>query len=235
MSKQNRQVTKPKASGNKAQLHVYRGIRDIILNDARSTTVSAFTTTSGGNASVNGALVPMPLTVPQSIGGGTAGTMDTVVYPRCSWLTNTAKNFQSYRVTRAVLIFVGNAGSTSSGTVNLMASRDYADVTTAVQTAYVVGKDSKSFDLASSSTKELKLAMPVDTSWKKITTELAVLGNNGFGGTQYSVVPINTVNDLIATAFNIQVVGGPASTNIGNAFIEYDVEFRDPVAIALNY
>lgn len=227
--------TKGSSSKKKPQSHVYRGIRDIILNDARGTTVSTLNTTSGGNASINGAFVPMALTVPQSVSGGTSGTYDTVVYPRCNWLTSTAKNFQSYRLTRAVLIFVGNAGSTNSGTVNMMASRDFADVTTGIQTAYVVGRDAKSFDLASSSTKELRLPMPVDTSWKKVTSELAILGNNGYSGTQYSVVPCNTVNDLIATSFGILVVGGPASTNIGNAFIEYDIEFRDPVAIAVNY
>lgn len=225
--------SKSKSSGH-SQQHAYRGVRDIILNDSRGTTVSTLTTTASGSATINGAVLPSFLTVPQSVAGGTAGTKDTVLLARLNWFSSTAKNFQSFRITRATLIFVSNVGSTSSGTVNMFASRDYMDIVSPLQTAYVAGKDTKSFDLASASFKEQRMQVPVDPAWKKVTSVLSVLGNDGFNGTQYSIVPVNSINDLIAFGFSIQVVGAPASTNVGNAFIEYDVEFRDPVVLALN-
>jgi hypothetical protein len=219
---------------SKAQSHVYRGVRDIMLNDARAAAVTPLMTSASGVVSTIGAIVPMALTVPQSISGGVSGSYDTVLYGRNAWLSNTARNFQSYRITRATLIFVGSVGSNATGTLNMFASRDYADAAAGIQTAYVVGRDSKSFDLASSAGKELKLPMPVDTSWKKITGELAVLGNVGFAGSAYSVVQLNTINDLVATSFAVQVVGGPASTNVGALYLDYDVEFRDPINITMN-
>lgn len=221
-------------SGSKAQSHAYRGIRDIILNDTRGNVVSSITTNASGAGNISGMMMPLLLTSPQTGSGGTPATNDVVAYARCNWFASTAKNFQSYRITRAVLIWVGNVGSTSPGTINMFGSRDVMDATTGLQTAYIVGQDSKSFDLASSANKEQRLQMPVDPSWKKITSTLNRLGNDGFNGTQYSVVPVNSVNDLIAFSWYIQVVGGPASTNVGNAFIEYDVEFKGPISPVLN-
>jgi hypothetical protein len=109
------------------------------------------------------------------------------------------------------------------------------DTGVALATAYVQGKNAKVIDLATLSRSESSLQLPVDSSWKKVTNLTTVPGNNvPFIGNAQTLISVNSVNDLCFSSFSYQVIGGPASTVIGNFFLDYDVEFRDPESQSVN-
>lgn len=213
------------------QQHVFRNVRDIVCDDATqnppiSTQVA---TDANGNWTSQIAFAPLGVSYSTFTTNGTVVSVGTgLLSPRLPWLYNTSRNFERYRVTRAVLIFVGNVGSTSVGRLIMDSTTDYADAGTGVTIGTSAG--GKVFDLASSASKELRFNMDVDTTWKKVSSYTALKP----GGAN-TLLQINSANDLLFSVGVLGVIGGPASVpQAGNFCIEYDVEFRDPITWTAN-
>lgn len=214
----------------KRQSHVFRGVRDMLTNDGSDSSSLSYTISTDANGAATAAFGLAPLGIKSVIATATGSTVSwtsTVTSPpRLPWLWNQARNFERYRVTRAVLCFIGNVGSTTTGRILLDSSTDYADLTTPQTLG--LGAGGRMFDLASSASKELRFQMDVDTSWKKVSASTVLTS------TSNSIIPVNSVNDLIFSAGFVTIVGGPGTQLVGNLVLEYDVEFRDPIAYGAN-
>lgn len=230
----NSKNSKNKGGAKRPTIQNHFVMREPILTDVATSAVYSATTGSSGVASGQMVLTPLGL-ASASIVSGTPGDNAPVDNPHLRWLNTQALNFGSYRVLRAKLIFVAGIGSTTSGTIAMAGYKDASDSNVGLATAYTVGPYAKMFDLASGSTqRELSINLPVDTSWKKIGRALMVLGNSiPYVGANSVIVPVNTVNDLSFTTFGWQIVGAPANTPIGAFFLDYEVEFREPQAQAV--
>lgn len=239
----NKMVTKSRKSNTMKQ-HVFRGIREVVCIDAAASAALNMTLAPGATSSV--AFVtfsPLGLSTPALTVSGSnviVASPQPIVAPSMRWLFNTAQNFGKYRVTRATVSFVGNVGTTTSGQLVVTAFKDVFDANITTQVAYATGSNARVFDLAASGSKELKIPIPVDSSWKKVSKVLAVNGNTTpFLGFTNQLVNVNTANDLAFGAMTAQVVGAPANsgtsnTIIGTFFIDYDVEFGEPESSSLN-
>jgi len=213
--------------------HAFRNIREPILSNYGLSTVMSLTPVSG-SVTVFGSLNPVGLQSVYYNSSNSTYQQQGMEDPHLRWLASQAINFGSYRVTRAKLVFIGNAGSTSTGTLNLFGSKDPLDAGTGINTAYMQGNGCRSFDLAASSVKELSLNLPVDPTWKKVSKFLTVAGNNApFTGPVTGFVNVNSVGDLCFSSFAAQIVSGP-NQNCGSLFLDYDVEFKDPMALSMN-
>lgn len=210
-----------------------------VTNSVTTLQVAANSTT----ATVTKALSPIGVTAPALNANASnvivsTGTQAYVINPGLKWLANTAINFGAYRITRATLVFVGSVGTTYTGQLIVAGFRDVMDANVVPQVAYAVGKGAKVFDIASSGSKELKLALPVDSAWKKVSAVLSTAASViPFNGNTNQLVNVNTVNDLCFAAFSAQVVGAPllsAANTVGTFFLDYDVEFKDPESLVVN-
>lgn len=212
------------------------------MYDATSNNVLSVSVASG-STSVTGSVLFNPLGLqacPITVSGSSVviGAPLTVNSPPLKWMYTTSANFGKYRVTRASLVFVGNQGSTMTGTMVVAAFKDVLDAGIVPQNAYAVGPNCKTFDIASSSTKEIRIPVPIDTSWKKVTKAL----NSGLASPFQNIatnvlISENSVNDICFGAFSFNAFGTPNLSqgySLGTFFLDYDVEFGDPESIALN-
>jgi len=214
-------------------VHKFTGIRETILANVTGNVV--FPVISNASGTTNGC-------VPLNTGGltsvaisGSTFVVSTVDPAHLKWLQNQSANFGSFRVSRAKIIFVGNVGSTATGTLNIQGFKDVLDSGLALSTAFVGGNNGKVFDLASSSAKELSINLPVDSSWKKVSSNVAVPANLlPFSGVVGGIAIVNSVNDLCFSSFAYQVTGAPASVSLGTFVLDYDVEFSQPESYLLN-
>lgn len=213
----------------------FNGIRDPVVTDASVTTPTMVTPVADGSGNYS---IAIPFSPIGMSGGQVASTTSTgatftansnTVPAKLPFLWNQSRNFERYRVTRAVLIFVGNVGSTTVGRITLGSSTDYSDMFTTQLISQSVGD--KTFDLASSASRELRFQMDVDSSWKKISNTLF-----NFPFSNSVIVPVNTANDLCFSIGFLTITGSTqtASAAIGNLFVEYDVEFKDPISFSVN-
>lgn len=213
--------------------HIYRQVRDIVCNDVANNLVHSVSTNASGTAS--SAFILHPKSLISVTLSGTTFEPVTVDPPHLPWLHNAGNNFARYRILNAKLVFVGSVGSTATGTIVLATFTNSIDANSALQLAYAQGNYVKTFDLARASGKELVVPMPVDSSWKNISSALLGPGStHPFSSSQSSIVPYSTVDALCFGAFSYTVVGAPASATLGQFFIVYDVEFKDPIALSLN-
>lgn len=234
MTNQTKNNVRKSRKGPRIQ-HLFQGIREPLLTNTGDNSVAFLSTGADGNGSFTSVLSPAGLaTVAIS---GSSFVNQGVENPHLKWLNNQSGNFTHYRVTRCKLIFVGNLGTTVTGQVNVFASADVMDAGIGINTAFVSGPGAKTFDLATAGGKEQVLNLPIDSSWKKVSSKLAVPANMApFQlGTVGGIIPVNTANDLAFVAFSLQCVGGPVSaTRLGVFFIDYDVEFKNPLSHAMN-
>lgn len=228
--KTNRQVTN----------HAFKNCRDVIIGGNAATTTqpaTAFTNSAGSFGQV-WPLSPVGLsTAVYTSSTYTQGTTGNVCPPILRGLYNRSIDFQWYRVTRAKLVFVGNVGSTAVGTLTLAGYTDPMDVSTPTNIPTVSNTQyTKVFDLASSSSKELSISIPVDSTWKKVSSILLMPGGVApFSGSSTTMlVPVNSVGDLCFGGISVTVAGGPASAGVGNMYIDYDVEFKGVIDVSLN-
>lgn len=229
-----------KRSSQKTKIqHKFVGIREVVLSSVSSKAQLPLTTNASGVLGTACALCPIGLTTAVLTSGAfnqpaNLGNCDP---PHLTWLYSQAINFDYYRITNLRLQIVGNVGSTTSGTLNVFTTRDMADLGAplGLQTVFV-GSSGRSVDVASLAVRPSTIPMVTDTSWKKVSSILNLPGNGaGFGtGTNTSLINVNSLNDLCFSGFIIQVVGGPANASIGTIQVIYDVEFRDPINVALN-
>jgi len=240
----NKTVTKSRKSNTMKQ-HVFRGIREVVCVDAISSAALSIVQLPGTtSATAFVTFSPLGLsTSAMTVSGSNvvvSGTQTNLVAPSMRWLYNTSQNFGKYRVTRATVSFVGNVGTTTTGQLVVTGFKDVFDATTTPQVAYATGPNARVFDLASSGSKELKIPIPVDSSWKKVSKILSVNGTvTPFLGFSNQVVSVNTVNDLAFGAMTAQLVGAPSNSGssnivVGTFFIDYDVEFGEPESSFLN-
>lgn len=209
-------------------------MRENLFTDATTSSVLTVSTSGSGGAAGALCLTPQGLRTPV-LATGVFGALTTVDPPHLKWLFSQSDNFGSYRVTRASLKIVGNVGSTATGTIGVMGFKDPADSSATIQLANVQGQYAKSFDIGSLANKEQSLSLPVDSTWKKVSSVLALPGQSQpFTGTNAMLVNVNSLGDLSFTSFSWIVVGGPATANICQFALDYEVEFREAEAVATN-
>lgn len=221
--------------------HAFRGVRDPLVINAsigNNPSMISLTTDGSGNGQQFVSLAPFGF-AGVSTGNAVAGQPITFVStsfqsPTLPWLYNQARNFERYRVTRAVLIAVGNLGSTATGRILLDSSTDASDNISAITTATSTG--GKVFDVGSLANKEARLQLDVDTAWKKCSSRTFGVDTNST-----TLVPLNSVNDLIFSNIYIGCTGVSATsaapvtgTIVAQFYVEYDVEFRDPISYGVN-
>lgn len=220
--------------------HSFKQCRDVVLQGATggvTTTPLTIGTNAAGNSSGSFVFAPIGLTAATvSSGVYSPGANGNVSAPLLRGLYNKAVDFQWYRITRAKLVYVSSLGSTATGVVTLAGYSDFSDVANNTTATTVSSKNTRTFDLANGAYKELSVPIPVDSAWKKVSTELTVPGNSaGLYGGNTVVIPVNTVADLAFCAVSYYVASGAASqANIGGLFIDYDVEFRGPIDSSVN-
>lgn len=218
--------------------HRYTGLREAILvggTGGVSTTALAINSNASGVTSGAFALCPVGLTAAKLAAGVYTSAALNVSTPPLRGLYNKAIDFQMYRVLRAKLVFVGATGSTTSGIITLVGYTSAIDVNFQTSLAQLSGPNTKSFDLASGSAKELSVPIPVDSSWKKVSATLSVPGTAApfFGGSD-SCVTVSSVDDLCFGAVSYIVGSGPVSTYLGTLFVDYDVEFKGVIDSSVN-
>lgn len=232
---------KNKNSKNKVvRQHYFQAVRDPVVTDASNganPSMFSLVTDSSGNSNASFILSPFGVaglsTNNATAGSQTVFTSTTTTSPALPWLYNQARNFERYRVTRAVVIAVGSVGSTASGRLLLDSSTDAADTVSAINVATSTG--GKVFDVAALSSRELRFNLDVDSSWKKCSSRTYLLNGSGT-----VAIPVNHVNDLSFCTLFVGCFGATAagSTAVGTSicqfFLEYDVEFRDPISYGAN-
>lgn len=237
MTKQVKKQTKTKQSN-----HTFKNCRDAFLIPAArvgtSSNILLATTDANGNGNFATVLAPLGLTS-STLGASSysAGTLGNMLGPPLRGLYNKAVDFQWYRVTRAKFVFVGNVGSTTTGNITLAAYTDPTDVTATPSAAYSSGRSNRTFDLASSSNRELSVPVPVDSAWKKVSSLLNEPGNiyPFTAASAGTLAIINTVSDLSFGSVTYLITGAPASaTNLGSCFLDYDIEFKGVVDASIN-
>nr|QJD14919.1 coat protein [Actinidia yellowing virus 2] len=223
--------------------HRFNGCRDAFMQGGTGATpgvtaLGIVTTSASGNTSGSYALCPIGLTGVKTVTAGTVtiGGTGNISSPPLRGLFNKAVDFQWYRVTRAKLVFVGNVGSTTTGSLILCGYTSPMDVSVGTSIATTSSRSTKTFDLASSAGKELSVPVPVDSSWKKVSSILSTSGNAApfFGGSD-TFVNVATVEDLCFGSVSYSVIGAPAAAAlIGSLYLDYDVEFKGVIDSNVN-
>lgn len=213
--------------------HVYRNVRELLVTDATTLNSPPLSTgyTSSATGSLSTQLSPMGL---QGVQFSTSSlpTVANLSSPRMPFLYRTGANFEEYRITRATLIVTGTIGSSATGRFSVFSSTDYADGSSTASTlnANVVG--GRTYDVASLATREARIPLNVASDWKKVSNTTALVTPGGM------VITTNSVNDLVFSYVALSWNGTVPTTSMDQLFnlsVEYDVEFRRPVAFALNY
>jgi len=231
MAKQQMMVKKNKA---KKPQHVFNNIRDVVVADASngaSPNIYQLVSDPSGNGTLGLSLSPFGYQTVTGTASSATGPLNFAstqsIAPVLPWLYNQARNFEGYRVTNATLIIVGNVGSTATGRISVVSSRDYVDYGVNHGIALAVG--GITFDISTLSTKERRFPLDVDSSWKICSSRTAAILSGG-----QAFVPVNSVNDLLFTNFDIDVAGASASTILATFNVEYTVEFRGPISYGAN-
>lgn len=225
-----------KSKGQPKPQHVFRRIRDPMVSNAASSSPSPVSLVSDatGNGSLTYTLSPLGI---KGLSGSVTGSVvgfDTALFysPYFPFLYNQARNFERYRILNATLIVVGNVGSTATGRIIVDSSTDMADNTSPVTIGTSTG--GIVFDLASLATRDKRIQLDVDTSWKKVSAQTFNIVN-GLG----TALAVSSGNDLSFTSIYISLVAATQAGSLGvftaaNFFLEYDVEFRDPISYGVN-
>jgi hypothetical protein len=227
-------------TGNRPQ-HLFKSVRDPVVVSASggaAAGMASMTTDSSGNAQYTTSFAPLGyngITTSNAVAGSkTVFSSQLYQFPSLPWLYNQARNFERYRVLRAVLIAVGNLGSGATGRMLLDSSTDVADNASVISTSTSTG--GKVFDVGSLANKEARFQLDVDTSWKKVSAQTYSITSDGA-----VCCPISTANDLSFTNVYFKCIGVSASsaapvagTIVAEFYMEYDVEFRDPISYAVN-
>lgn len=233
MVQQSKKKSPQKGSKQKFQ-HKFNNVREVILSDIGTSAVLSTATNNQGTAFTRSVLSPLGLNGCSWDGAKFVGTV--FEKPHLRWLQSQAVNFGSYRILRAKVVFVGNLGSTTTGQLSVACFRDVLDAAGDPYQGYTAGPNSRVFDLASTSQREASIPIPVDTSWKKVSYVMAIGGDAKpfTSGTTTGFIPVNSANDLCFGAFSAVAVGAPLSTTIGNWYLDYDIEFKEPQSNILN-
>lgn len=227
--------------------HVFKGCRDSVMTvtprSTPGTTMFPVSSSSTGNGNAAFVLAPLGLTsVTLASGQFSQGVVGNVFPPVLRGLYNKAVDFQWYRVSRAKVVFVSNQGSTCIGRITLAAYSDPIDVTQIPFDSFVSGSSTKTFDVSSAANKEVSISLPVDSSWKKVSSALTSVANVypfvGVDATSFATIA--TVGDLSFGAFAYSLAGFGQGTApgavavVGTFYIDYDVEFKGVIDAGVN-
>lgn len=213
--------------------HTFRGVREAVLSDVMASPHNNMDMTldADGNLTRSFTIAPFGVKTPRLTvtGGNLVGSPHQFSNPCLAWLYSTAINFEQYRVTNARAVFVGNTTADTVGFITIASSADHGDFySQAISRATGVG--AKSFALSSSANKELSVQLNIDSTWKKVTANTVALS----GTINIDLLPLNSINDIIATSVCVSVNGGPSHAFIGMMAVIYDVEFRNPISYTVN-
>lgn len=232
-----------KRSGNKVVLnHRFNGCRDAVLaagtGGITTSSYAVLQGASGATTNISFILAPLGLTSAK-FGGSTvvAGGTGNVSAPSLRGLYNRAVDFQMYRVLQARFIFVGTVASNITGSITLYSYADVMDAANFTTSSLLSGPNTRTFDIASASTKELSIPMAIDSSWKKVSSILSVPGNQYpfQGADATSCATVNTVDDLAFGIVGASWSSGAApGTTLGVFNVVYDVEFKGVVDTSVN-
>lgn len=153
-----------------------------------------------------------------------SGVPKQVFSPQLPWLYQAGRNFGSFRILRANLVVVGSVGSAVTGTVAVKSSKDFSDTST---NPVAIMTGGETFDLASLAQRNKVIPLHVDTTWKKVTDSITIERDG-------SIVAVNSVNDLIFSHISVFVRSGPVTTKVAYFYVEYDVQFTNPMSIVMN-
>jgi len=220
-----------KAGNGPKTNHVFRNVRDPVVIDANAATptIANIVTDGGGNSDTALSFSPLGLQTVKDLDTATPSSQ-FLETPRLGWLHNTARNFSSYRILRANLVYTSLLGSTATGRIAFYSSTDFADGVTLATLGNM--PNARVVDLAMGASKEIRYNLTVDSSWKKVSSQtLSIV--TGYGPNL--LLNFNTVNDIIFSQLSVVVAGGPVSSAVGSLSIEYDVEFKGPIGIGLNF
>jgi len=233
-----------KQSKNKSKQvsqHVYRGCRDAIQPNTPSagplsSGTNVVITTANTPVNLAGVLNPIGLTTTAlSSGAYTMPSDRNLQGPPLRGLCIKAQGFQYYRVTRAKLVMVGSIGTNLVGQITMAGYGDPADVRNITYSPFSSGPNTRTFDLSTLSGKEISVPIPVDSTWKRVTAVLSAPGNNyPFNASDATTLAIyNTVSNVSFGAWTILANCNTALT-LGSLYIDYDVEFKNPIDYAVN-
>ncbi|APG76478.1 hypothetical protein 3 [Hubei tombus-like virus 4] len=210
-------ANKSKKQNKKSIQHLYRGVKDNLVTDARAASLSA--SVPGANATVTYCLAPL------GFGGQKTadGLVSLVEFPHLPWLYQTSKNFELYRITNAKVCFVANSATTATGNFSVMSSPDYSDGANSSFATNPTG-----YPMSGLANRDVKVPLRIDPSWKKVSYVTMQLYGAGTNAINYA---INTVNDLCFGSFTVSM---NSSTTVGLIYIEYDVEFKNPINNLMN-
>jgi len=201
----------------------------VVDANAVTPSVANIVTDAGGNCDIALSFSPLGVQTVKDLNGATPSS-EFLETPRLGWLHNTARNFSSYRILRANLVYTSLLGSTATGRIAFYSSTDFADGVTLATLGNM--PNSRVVDLAMGASKEIRHNLAVDSSWKKVSSQtLSIVTAYG----PLLLLNFNTVNDLIFSQLSVVVAGGPVSSAVGSLAIEYDVEFKGPIGIGLNF
>ncbi len=200
----------------------HRNVADPVLDDASGAqNVVIMQSNSSGVANTTICFAPL------GIYGVNSSTFAQALFaaPHLPWLYNTSKNFDMYRITRAVLVVSSNLGSTATGDIAIFSSPDASDSATGPLAGVMTGGNN--IAVAALAAKNWRVPLNIDTSWKKVSrTTIAANGS--------TLVASSTIDDLMLCQMNVAIAGAPPSANVCQFYIEYDVEFKGPVSIGAN-
>lgn len=222
------------------QQHAFKRVRDPLVVNATAATpgMVSLTTDGSGNGSQTLTLSPVGLygaaSSPATAGQVATWSSAALQSPYLPWLYNQSRNFERYRVMNATLIAVGNLGSSATGRILLDSSTDMADNITVVTTATSTG--GKVFDVGQLASREARLPLDVDSSWKKVSSRTFL-----FDASNTALLPVSSANDLSFSNVYMACYGASASSSapvagtiVAQFYLEYDVEFRDPISYGVN-
>lgn len=205
----------------------YRSVVDPVLVDATSLSPSLVAANTNGVGATAGAAALNTLGL-QATSSGAAPSNVTVDTPHLPWLYSTARNFEEFRVTRAVLTVVGlQLGSTTQGTMSLMSSTDYVDAAIAAPTVGGLITGGAQFQLADLANRNYNMPLDVDTAWKKVSKVASLVSGT-------TILPVSSFDDLCFSNFTYAISNGPISVPVCTFYVTYDVEFRRPVSFTIN-
>jgi len=207
-----------KSKSKMKMLHTYRGVRDNIVVDSRASTLQS--TPFAANTTTGFTLSPL------GIGGtstGSSAVVTLVENPHMPWLYTTSKNFEMYRVLNARLVVVANSSTTTTGNFGVVSSPDYSD-TGGVSVATV----GTAYPMSGLANKDVRIPLRIDSSWKKvsyITNQVVYYSSSTY------IVAVNSVNDITFGSVTITV---NSTAGLGLVYIEYDIEFKNPINNLIN-
>lgn len=207
-------------------------VRDVLCTDASLSTPAQdlVTTDSNGNRNATYSFAPVGVSIPKFTTTGSVVVVSTQSWENSHlpWLRTNALGYERYRVLAATAIFVPSVGSTAPGRITLLSSTDATDVYGLAASGGASG--GKQYSLAAGANKELRFALDIDSSWKRVTSITGIPRPTDTA----QMVPLNTINDLCFSHLFLNITGAAATSVIGTFSVEYTVEFKDPITVGTN-